>query len=235
MNEDHQTEAAESGATSQPPWQPLDAMQRRVLGVLVEKAKTTPDSYPLTVNAIKTGCNQKSNRKPQMDLAADDVMATLDELRDLKAVSEVQGDGRVSKYRHRAYDWLGVDKVELAVLAELLLRGEQTVGELRGRAARMEPISGLSDLVPILSRLKQKGLLWEVTPAGRGQIVSHRLFLPSEQSEMKIPAAPATVDAPRMESEPPPAATPATPSLEMRLARLEQRVADLEQRLGTET
>lgn len=231
MNQEHPTEVSESDATSSPPWQTLDAMQRRVLGVLVEKAKTTPDSYPLTVNAIKTGCNQKSNRKPQMDLAADDVMATLDELRDMKAVSEVQGDGRVSKYRHRAYDWFGVDKVELAVLAELLLRGEQTVGELRGRAARMEPISGVSDLLPILSRLKQKGLLWEVTPAGRGQIVSHRLFLASEQSEMKMPAAPTSISAPRPDSEPP--AAEAGSSLEMRLARLEQRVAELEQRLGS--
>jgi len=232
VNEDYQNEAAEPNASSQPPWRPLDPMQRRVLGVLIEKAKTTPDSYPLTVNAIKTGCNQKSNRKPQMDLAADDVMATLDELRDMKAVSEVQGDGRVSKYRHRAYDWLGVDKVELAVIAELLLRGEQTAGELRGRAARMEPISGVSDLMPILSRLKQKGLLWEVTPAGRGQIVSHRLFLPSEQSEMKIPAAPEPLATPRPQTPPP--TGEATPSLETRLAQLEQRVADLERRLGAE-
>ena len=79
---------------------------------------------------------------------------------------------------------------------------------------------------------EQKGLLWEVTPAGRGQIVSHRLFLPSEQSEMKIPAAPEPLATPRPESPPPTVA--ATPSLEMRLAQLEQRVADLERRLGAE-
>ena len=217
-------------------WQPLDAMQRRVLGVLVEKAKTTPDSYPLTVNAIKTGCNQKSNRNPQMDLAADDIMATLDELRELRAVSEVQGDGRADKYRHLAYDWLGVDKVELAVLAELLLRGEQTVGELRGRAARMEPISGLPELMPILGRLREKGLLWDVTPQGRGQIVSHRLFLPSEKH---LPDVPAASEAPAPSVVPAPVAAPvaapqqAEGSLESRLQALEQRVKDLENRLGS--
>lgn len=214
-------------------WQPLDALQRRVLGVLVEKAKTTPDSYPLTVNAIKSGCNQKSNRHPQMGLEADDVMATLDELRELGAVAEVQGDGRVSKYRHRAYDWLGVDKVELAVMAELMLRGDQTVGELRGRAARMEPIAGLNELKPILNSLIQKGLLVEVTPAGRGQIVTHGLYLENE-----APAI-ATVQ-PGQSKTPPPAASsdavaasPGRPdSLERRLTALEQRVADLEARLG---
>ena len=205
---------------------------RRVLGVLVEKAKTTPDSYPLTVNAIKTGCNQKSNRNPQMDLAADDIMATLDELRELRAVSEVQGDGRADKYRHRAYDWLDVDKVELAVLAELLLRGEQTVGELRGRAARMEPISGLPELMPILGRLREKGLLWDVTPQGRGQIVSHRLFLPSEKHLPDVPAA-SEAPAPSQVAVPVAAPQQAEGSLESRLQALEQRVKDLENRLGS--
>ena len=162
------------------PWQPLDPLQRRVLGVLVEKAKTTPDSYPLTVNSIKTACNQKSNRKPLMDLDADDVMATLDELREMGAVSEVQGDGRVAKYRHKAYEWLGVDKFELAVITELLLRGEQTVGELRGRAARMEPIDNLAALQPILDHLREKGLLVNITPPGRGQIVTHALYQDGE-------------------------------------------------------
>ncbi len=228
MNEVIQsTDENHDPATAQK-WQPLDAMQRRVLGVLVEKAKTTPDSYPMTVNAIKTGCNQKSNRNPQMDLAADDIMATLDELRELRAVSEVQGDGRADKYRHLAYDWLGVDKVELAVLAELLLRGEQTVGELRGRAARMEPISGLPELMPVLGRLREKGLLWDVTPQGRGQIVSHRLFLPSEKNLPDVAAA--SQAKPATTPQPLPATPPqvAESSLESRLQALEQRVSELE-------
>jgi uncharacterized protein YceH (UPF0502 family) len=127
-------------------WKPLDARQRRVLGVLIEKAKTTPAAYPMSVNAIVTGCNQKNNRDPITTLDDFGVEKALDELRNLGAVSEVDWLGRVSKYKHHAYEWLGVTRPELAVLAELLLRGAQQLGELRGRAARMEPIADLAAL-----------------------------------------------------------------------------------------
>ena len=103
-----------------------------MLGVLVEKAKTTPDNYPLTLAGI-TGSNQKSNRDPKMDLDEDDVLLALDELRKLRP-REVQGSGRAIKYRHAAYDWLDVDGSGSAVMTELLLRGPQTLGELRTRA-----------------------------------------------------------------------------------------------------
>ena len=99
---------------------PLEAVQRRVLGVLVEKAKTTPDAYPLSLNALRTGSNQKSNRFPQMDLDEQRVESAIDSLRGLGALTVVQGDSRVERYRHRLYEWLGVEKAELAVLAELL-------------------------------------------------------------------------------------------------------------------
>ena len=133
---------SETAATA-PQWKPISAIERRILGVLVEKAKTTPDAYPMSLNALTTGCNQKNNRDPQMHLAADDVSDALDRLRGLNAVLEVHGDSRVARYKHRLYEWLGVEKVEMAVMAELLLRGAQTIGELRGRAARMEPITAL--------------------------------------------------------------------------------------------
>ena len=106
-----------------PRWQPLEKVERRVVGVLVEKAKTTPDNYPLSLNALVNGCNQKSNRAPQMQLDEEQVSEAIDRLRTIGAVSIIQGDGRVEKYRHLLYEWLGVDKVELAVMAELLLRG----------------------------------------------------------------------------------------------------------------
>jgi uncharacterized protein YceH (UPF0502 family) len=176
---------AAQGESSQPKWQPLGHIERRVLGVLVEKAKTTPESYPLTLNALRAGANQKSNRFPQMNLEADDVEETLERLREKDAVSEIVGDGRVSKYRHRAYDWLGVDKVELAVMAELLLRGAQTVGELRGRAARMEPITDLAALRPILESLRSKNLLVYLTPPGRGAVVTHNLYQPNELDRLR--------------------------------------------------
>jgi len=128
------SDQASTESPSAPRWQPLSAMDRRVIGVLIEKAKTTPDAYPLSLNAVVAGCNQKSNRHPLMNVEPDDVEQSLDRLRELGAISLVQGYGRVQKYRHYMYDWLGVDKVELAVMAELLLRGPQTEGDLRGRA-----------------------------------------------------------------------------------------------------
>jgi hypothetical protein len=181
-----------------PRWRPLERNERRVAGVLAEKAKTTPENYPLTVNSLVNGCNQKSNRFPQMTLDEDAVVDALDGLRHAGAVSLVQGDGRVDKYRHLLYEWLGVDKAELAVMAELLLRGAQTLGELRGRAARMEPFKELGDLLPVVDRLREKRLLIYLTPAGRGAVVTHNLYQPQELDKVKAEAgasAPATDDA----------------------------------------
>ncbi len=151
----------------------LDANERRVLGVLIEKAKTTPDAYPLSLNALRNGCNQKSNRFPQLSLDEEQVDRAADSLREKKVISLVQGDSRVERFRHLGYDWFGVDKVELAVIAELLLRGAQTVGELRARAARMEPIKGLAELNPVLDSLIAKGHVKYLSPPGRGAVVSH--------------------------------------------------------------
>lgn len=166
-------------------WQPLNSRQRRVLGVMIEKAKTTPDAYPMTINGITTGCNQKTNREPLTNYSQDDVEQILDELRGLGAVVEVQGSGRVAKYKHLMYEWLGVDKIELAVMAELLLRGEQTVGELRGRAARMEAIADLAALKPVVDSLMKKNLVISLTPEGRGQVVSHNVYKERELVELR--------------------------------------------------
>jgi hypothetical protein len=168
-----------------PSWKPLDARQRRVLGVLIEKAKTTPATYPMTVNAIVTGCNQKNNRDPITTLDDFGVEKALDELRTLGVVSEIDWIGRVSKYKHQAYDWLGVSKAELAVMAELLLRGAQALGELRGRAARMEAIADLAALKPLVDALLERGLMIELTVPGRGQIVSHNLYPALELAELQ--------------------------------------------------
>jgi len=168
-----------------PRWQPLVGIDRRVIGVLIEKAKTTPDIYPMSLNAIVTGCNQKSNRHPLMNLEADDVEQSLERLRGMGAVGLVQGYGRVAKYRHYMYDWLGVDKVEIAVMAELLLRGPQTEGELRGRAARMEPIADLPAFRPVLASLKAKNLVIPLTPEGRGHVISHALYPAGELDRVK--------------------------------------------------
>ncbi len=182
------TDATAASSDAPRPWAAtggLTLRQRRVFGVLVEKAKTTPDAYPMTINGLVAGCNQKSNREPQMNLTPEDVDQVLEELRAMGAVTEVQGSGRVAKYRHHAYEWLGVEKTELAVMTELLLRGEQTLGELRGRAARMEPIADLGALKPVVDSLIQRGLMIALTPPGRGQVVSHKLYKERELAELK--------------------------------------------------
>ncbi|MEO0530135.1 MAG: DUF480 domain-containing protein, partial [Planctomycetota bacterium] len=185
---------------------PLDANQRRVLGVLVEKAKTTPDAYPLSLNALRTGCNQKSNRFPKVELDEDQVERTVDSLRGLGALTVVQGDSRVERYRHRLYEWLGVEKAELAVVAELLLRGAQTVGDLRGRAARMEKIAGMAELLPILDALIQKGFVRYLGPRGRGAIVSHTFYSESELTrvcrDLGVTAGDASAPSPPQPAEP---------------------------------
>lgn len=170
------TDPASESATPAPRWGPLNSIDRRVLGVLGEKAKTTPDTYPMSLNGVVAGCNQKSNRSPVMQLEPDQVEESLDRLRQFGAVALVEGSGRVQKYRHYLYEWLGVSKVELSVMIELLLRGPQTEGELRGRVSRMDPIDDLNALRELLTSLRAKGLVIPLTPEGRGQVFTHALF-----------------------------------------------------------
>ncbi len=180
-----------------PQWIPLPPIQRRVLGVLIEKSKTTPDSYPMSLNALRSGCNQKSNRLPTMNLDEEQVESALEKLRGCGAVVEVFA-GRVAKYRHYASEWFGTEGSELAVLAELILRGTQSVGDLRSRASRMSPISDQSTLKRILDSLKTKKLVLGLTPEGRGHMVTHGLFLPEEfiKIQQEYPAASSAVDSP---------------------------------------
>ena len=193
-------------AAIEPRWRPLSSLERRVAGVLIEKAKTTPDIYPMTINALVAGCNQKSNRHPLMNVEAEDVEAALDKLRAVGAAAVVQGSGRVSKYRHYLYEWLGVDKVEMAVMTELLLRGAQSEGDLRGRASRMEPITDLSALRPVLDSLKAKKLIVPLTPDGRGHVLTHALYEPRELEKLRVQFA---ASAPAAEDDEPAEAAPA--------------------------
>jgi hypothetical protein len=180
------SDAPQSEPAKPPQWKPLAPLERRVIGVLVEKAKTTPEQYPLTLNSLVTGCNQKNNRDPQMNVQAEDVEESIERLRAAGALVEVQGSGRVPKYRHMMYDWLGVTKVELGVMTELLLRGAQTEGELRGRAARMDPIADLAALRPIIESLRAKKLIVSLTGEGRGHMLTHNLYRPDEMAALRI-------------------------------------------------
>ena len=172
-------------ATERPVPKPLTATERRILGVLMEKARTTPDAYPLSLSGLVTGCNQKSNRHPLMNLNLEKVEDTLIAMRQKQLVAEVHSGGRVPKYRHYGYDYLSVKGVEAAVMTELLLRGEQTAGELRGRASRFEPIADLNAMQQILDRLSERGLIVALTPSGRGQLFSHNLYEPHELERLK--------------------------------------------------
>jgi len=214
------TEMPARPSDTPPRWQPVRATDRRVLGVLIEKAKTTPDAYPLSLNALVTGANQKNNRAPLTQLTPEDVEESVDRLRQLGAVAAVQGSSRVGRYRHYMYEWMGVDKVELGVMAELLLRGAQTVGELRGRVARMEPIADLSALRPVLESLTTKGLIQSLSPDGRGQVITHTLYLPEEMEKVhrQHAAAGSTTQA----GGPPAAAAPRPPRPVEHAAETEQ-------------
>lgn len=212
-------------------WKPLTRQQRRVAGVLVEKAKTTPDAYPLSLNALTNGCNQKSNRSPQMNLTAEVVQEVADELRDLGVILEVQGGSRVAKYRHAMYEWLGVDKTELAVMAELLLRGEQTVGELRARAARMDDkhspkLSDMTALKTVLAGLIERELVISLTPEGRGQIVTHNLYEAEERDRLQQRVSEAGAMASASAEAP---TQPRTASSTAKLSEVETKIASLEE------
>src|SRR5262249_4277877 len=143
------------------------------------------DTYPLSVNALVTGCNQKSNRDPVVNFSEDDVMDALESLEKKKLVSRVQG-GRVERWRHHLYELWTVNKAELAVLAELLLRGAQTEGELRARASRMEPIADLDALRAVLGPMKERGLIVFLGPEGRrGTTLTHAFQPASELDRLR--------------------------------------------------
>jgi len=201
-------------------WQPIPPHERRVLGVLIEKQKTskTADAYPMTLNSIVVGCNQKSNRDPVYDLDDDAVEEALDALQKKGVVVKMTGS-RADRWRHQLYELWRVTKVEMAVMAELLLRGPQSEGDLRGRASRMEDIADLDELRGLLKTLIERKLVVSVSGAGtRGAVVTHGFHAADEL------AAAAARPAHHPEASSPPAAG----AWEARLAALEARVAALE-------
>ncbi|MDB6014007.1 MAG: hypothetical protein JWL65_6257 [Gammaproteobacteria bacterium] len=139
----------------------LTPVEARVIGCLIEKQITTPDQYPLSLNALVNACNQKSNRDPVLELEERVVQQTLDDLARKHFVVEKSGFGsRVPKYQHRfcntEYGTLKLDPQELAIVCELLVRGPQTPGELRTRAARMATLGDVSEVEAALTRLSER-------------------------------------------------------------------------------
>ncbi|UWZ84837.1 YceH family protein [Occallatibacter riparius] len=135
----------------------LTAAQARVLGSLVEKEVTTPDYYPLSLNALMNACNQRSNREPVMDLDEDAVRQALHGLEDLRLAGRARGaDSRVTKYEHWLGEAFNFSRAETALMCVLLLRGPQTPGELRGRTERLHRFEEISDVVAGLEKLMQR-------------------------------------------------------------------------------
>ena len=211
----------------------LNGHEARVLGVLVEKAFTTPDQYPLSLNGATNGCNQKSNRDPVLDFSEAEVRVALHGLRmkGLVGVSVPSGS-RVEKYRHNAKETLQLGDRALAVLAELLLRGPQTAGELRTRAKRMRDVSGPDALEGALGTLEEHGFARPL-PGGRAtrwaQTICPELHPDGEAAAQggapaADPAAPA--------ASAPASATDRVEELERRLETLERTVQRLTAELG---
>ncbi len=173
----------------------LTANECRVLGVLIEKAQTTPAQYPLTVNSLISGSNQKSNRLPVLNLNEDAALEALDGLRTKQLIREVMLSGsRVQKFRHIARETLDVSTGGLVLLAELLLRGPQTTGELRGRASRMHPLESIEVVTNILEHLmdREEPLVRSVPPAPGSRAGRFaQLLCPDLHSFDTAPAAPA--------------------------------------------
>lgn len=134
----------------------LNEIQQRVLGVLIEKERTVPDNYPLTESALIQGCNQKSNRDPEMAVDQTDTGEALTQLREDSFVSRVEGGGRATKFKHRAEERLNVSRDELSILCELLVRGPQAPGALKPRIARLGTAKTPDQILDLLEGLARK-------------------------------------------------------------------------------
>ena len=166
----------------------LSFAERRVLGALIEKGFTTPEQYPLSLNAVVVASNQKSCRDPVSNLDEEAALDSLDSLRKKGLATLVRMEGsRVDRWKHRFGETLGVSSKEAAILAELLLRGPQTDGEIRSRAARMTPLPDLDEVGRILESLgaRPEPLVERLGPPGRrrGVKFAHRFYPPSEQPQ----------------------------------------------------
>jgi uncharacterized protein len=169
----------------------LNQVETRVLGVLMEKEMATPDYYPLTLNALVNACNQKSNREPVMSLDESSVEVALQGLRDKRLATRVSGAGhRVQKYGHRMGEAFNFDRREEAVLCVLMLRGPQTVGELRGRTERMHHFDDLDGVESTLRRLMEREFPLAITlPRRPGEKESRHAHLLAGEVEMPEPTA----------------------------------------------
>lgn len=195
----------------------LSPLETRVLGVLSEKQRTVPDSYPLTLNSLVAGCNQKTSRNPILDVSEAEVQATLDSLKSLSLVTESSG-GRANRYAHNIDGVLRIPSQSIILLTVLMLRGPQTAGELRIATDRMHNFADISSVEAFLDELAER-------PAGGLVVKLARLPGARESRWAHLLGGPPAEDAP--------AAMPASDDVSLgELAALKANVARLEAELA---
>jgi uncharacterized protein len=196
-----------------------DAVELRVIGCLLEKQRTTPDQYPLTLNALRLACNQATNRDPVVDYDEEAIRGAVARLRRRGWVRFASGQGsRAAKYRHLLDEALRLDGAEQAILTVMLLRGPQTPGELKGRTDRLHHFASLAEVEETVARLIEREYALRVgrRPGQKEDRFGHLLGAGEEAAEpAPLAAAPAPASA---------------DSLEARVARLEREVAELRAR-----
>lgn len=198
---------------------PLSPAELRVLGALIEKENTTPEYHPMSLNALVAACNQKTNRWPVSDYAEDDVMAAIEALRPRGFAAVITGGSRVTKYAQRFTEKLNLGRRETAILCVLMLRGPQTVGEIKGRTERMYEFADLEETETVLNKMMER-------PEGA---LAQKL---AQAPGTKEPRFAQTLGGPVEYAAPAHAAAPDRIAvLEAEVARLREDVAELRRRL----
>ena len=206
----------------------LSDIEARVLGCLVEKEITTPEYYPLSLNALLHACNQKSNREPLMNLDEDAVRHALRTLGEQALARSASGDSRVAKYEHRLSEVFNFTRPETAILCELLLRGPQTPGELRSRAERMHSFEDLSVVHTTLKHLMEREPpLAKLLPRQAGNKEARYAHLLSGDVEVREASAEREVAVSKSSAE-----NGRLAELESEITSLQREIADLKQQFA---
>jgi len=204
-----------------------DAVEIRVLGCLIEKQRTTPDTYPLSLNSLRLACNQTTNREPVVVYDEREIKAALERLSDRGWARFASGAGsRALKYRHLFDEALSLSAGEISLLALLMLRGPQTVGELKQRSERLHRFESIAEVEQVLKGLAQRELTvrLERRPGQKEERWAHLLGGETEAAPSPTPQAPAPARAPASDER--------LDAFEDRLARLERQFDELQARLA---
>ncbi len=203
---------------------PLNPVELRVLGALIEKESTTPEYYPMSLNALVAACNQKTNRWPVTEYADDDLMEAIDGLKARGFAAAITGGSRVTKFAQRFVEKLNLGRRETAILCVLMLRGPQTVGEIKGRTERMYGFADLDETETVLRKMiaREEGSLVQQLPHAPGTKEPRYAQTLAGAVEFTPPVQSAGSSGQDRIS-----------ALEVEVARLREEVADLRQRLDS--